>query len=237
MDWGAWTQSVNGQAVDVEGSLGAQCYGLMKSYMNNVIGIPGEPSTQIGPYPGYAINVWNGYSQNGMSQYFDQVGSNAQAQTGDVAFWGWGSSIAPTSHVAIINRDLGNGNVEVWSQNSPQKYTTLQVLPKSGIVGYFRPKNAVPGVQLAGDFGDTGGGGILPGPGSLGTQDWWQNLFGGLFGAGLGSIVDPHIQQLFLRLFMPSTYIRIMAGIGSLVFLILGIVLIVKDYKRNSTNG
>ena len=91
--------------------------------------------------------------------------------------------------------------------------------------------------QLVGAFGDSGAGGILPGPDSAGSTDWWKNLFGGLFGQGLGSIVDPHIQQFFLRLFMPSTYIRIMSGIGAIIFLILGIVLIVKDYRKNSNES
>ena len=237
MDWGQWTQTVNGQTVDVEPGYGAQCYGLMKNYMNNVIGAPGEISTQYGPHPGFAINVFDGYGQNGLSQYFEKLGPDAQPQQGDVAFWEWGSQIAPESHVAVVNNDLG-GSLNVWSQNSPQGYTTLQALPKAGLAGYLRPLNGVSGTsdataQPAGAFGDSGGGGILPGPGSLGTPDWWNSLFGGLFGQGLKDIVNPQLQQLYVRLFMPSTYIRIMSGFLAIFFVVLCITLIVLDYRKN----
>ena len=145
MSWSDWTNSINGKAVDI-GPWGAQCYGLLQNYFNNLIGGQGQPSTQFGPDPGYAINVYDGYAQNGMAGYFTKLPANAKPQQGDVVFWEQGSSVAPESHVAIVNADYGGPDLQVWSQNSPQPYTILQDLPKAGIAGYLRPNVPIPGL-------------------------------------------------------------------------------------------
>ena len=243
MDWGQWTQQVNGQAVNVEDDLGPQCYGLLQNYATNVVGYPGTVSTQYGSHPGYAINAYEGFDQNGLSQYFKKLGPYDAPQRGDIAFWNWGSTVAPMSHVAIVENDQGSA-LNVWSQNSPQQYTTLQPLPKSGIAGYLRPLNGVAGSDGSTTVtpnsvrsSDNSGGSNPFDPFGLYTPNnpIWGSMQN-LFGAGLKSIVSPQLQTLYSHLFMPSTYIRILSGMAAFWLLILGVILIVLDYRKHSSN-
>lgn len=248
MSWSQWVDSVNGQAVD-PGPWGAQCYGLLQNYFNNVIGGQGQPSTQIGPDPGYAIDVYDGYDSNGMSQYFQKLGPDATPQQGDVAFWDWGSPIAPKSHVAVVNANAGS-DLNVYSQNSPQAYTTLQNLPKEGLAGYLRPTTPVQGVSpsstadfnpfdpfnMLGNIGNAGGqianSPLNPAQGIggavLGLQyiaDFFNRIDQFMFNGG--------VVKFLTTLMLPSTWIRIQAAFVGFILFVLGIVLIVVDYSKN----
>lgn len=216
-----WTQQVNGQAVDVEPGYGAQCYGLMKSYMNNVVGVPGEISTQYGPYPGFAINTFTGYQQAGLAPYFEQLGPGTQLQAGDVVFWPWGASNAPESHVAIAN-----GDGQFWSQNSPQKYTTLQGLESDNIAGVLRPLNQSGlGIVNSGNGTTSTDNSVNGQPVSDTTSQPPSNPVFGLLGLGF-------VQNLIAHLFMPSTWIRLLSGWLALVLFVLGIIFIILDYRK-----
>ena len=230
MDFSSWSASVSGKAVDVQEGLGAQCYGLMQNFANNVLGIPGM-------IPGnYAIDVFN--NPGPLSGAVTKLGPDAVPQTGDIAFWEMGSRTAPSSHVAVVNADAGS-NLNVYSQNSPQKYTTLQNLPKEGLAGYLRPnifiKVSDPTAQTAGldpnlqdQFNK-----------SLDKQTPFTQFVNGLLnlptkdatGVHSGAAGNDHLTNLFSNLFLPSTWIRVMAGIGGVILIILGIVFIILDYK------
>lgn len=224
MDFSSWANSVSGQAVDVQAGLGAQCYGLMQNFINNVLGVPGMiPGT-------YAIDVYN----NPGSLPVTKLGPDATPQPGDIAFWNWGSRIAPESHVAIVNADAGN-DLSVYSQNSPQKYTTLQNLPKEGIAGYLRPNqfdNGAPTSTIAPDATTASNSGVQ---GTNPAVDAISNWVLGLLSAtdAAGTTGAGHFQNFMTNLFLPSTYIRVISGFIGVGLIILGIVFIVMDYRGN----
>lgn len=219
-----WAQNVNGKAVNVEPGLGAQCYGLIQNYFTNVLGYTSPLSTQTGPHPGYAINVYDGANSIGIAPYVQKLPANIKPQQGDVAFWNWGSPLAPESHTAVVNKDAGN-NVQVYSQNSPQKFTTLQELPKAGIAGYLRPivhgnnNNNANVVTEASNIQPIANTSQTPADSPI--WGWVKDLIG------------PQLAGFFTTLFMPSTWIRVMAGIGGVVLVIIGVTLIIKDYGNH----
>jgi len=126
-----------------------QCFALWQDYAVNVCGAPASiSSTMNTSHPYYAIGVFDGYDVNGAAAYFQKLPATAAAQPGDVAFWSWGSPIAPSSHVAVVLADLVAA-LDLDSQNSPTPVTRHQVLPKLGLAGYFRPLAGGNGVTVA----------------------------------------------------------------------------------------
>ena len=219
MDFSSWANSVNGQAVDVQPGLGAQCFGLMQNYINNVLGVDGM-------IPGnYAIDVYN--NPGPVSGAVTKLGPDATPQAGDIAFWNMGSRTAPDSHVAVVNSDAGN-DLSVYSQNSPQKYTVLQNLPKEGLAGYLRPNQFSNGAPVGNSAPNATTAANIPSTGNPIT-DWVLGLLAANNGEQAG-----HLQNLMTNLFLPSTYIRVLSGIGGVLLIILGIVFIVIDLKKEA---
>lgn len=224
MDFSSWANSVNNQAVDVQPGLGAQCFGLMQSYINDVLGVPGM-------IPGnYAIDVYN--NPGPVAGAVTKLGPDATPQTGDIAFWQSGSRVAPDSHVAVVNADAGN-DLNVYSQNSPQKYTVLQNLPKEGLAGYLRPNQFNNGGPTASGPDattvDVGSGGTNN---ALDVINKW--ILGLLTGKDANGVPGAgHIQNFMTNLFLPSTYIRILSGIAGVTLIIMGIIFIIMDYRAS----
>lgn len=251
-----WIQQVNGQQVGA-----GQCWDLANSYLTNVLG-GNELSTQGGTHPGYAIGSFTGYSSNGMDQYFTKQNASSSAPPGSLAFWDWGTNFpnfqAPLSHVAIVLQDQGD-SLKVLSQNSPQGYAAIQTLPKEGLAGYLVP-NGVPMssgtdtsnvAELSSNTADST---VSP---SASWQNWFQspipgwaaNGFQGLFGpqglfpngqgwnaAGLATADLGLLDQILLKMFMPSTWIRLGAFIGAILLIGLGILFIILDFRKHSKN-
>lgn len=149
-EFDSWVARTEGTYVNVDGAYGAQCWDLWEAYCRDLVGVSGV-STQLSPNPGYASALWDGYSSNGASNYFDTVAGNATPVKGDVAIWQYGTGYYPYSHVAIVLADAGE-NLYVFSQNSSASLANnpypgqstgpsiKQYLPKSGIAGYLRPR-------------------------------------------------------------------------------------------------
>lgn len=221
-----WANSVNGKAIDVQAGYGAQCYGLIQNYFNNVLGYKDQLSTQTGPHPGYAIDVYDGATSIGLSPYVQKLPATATPQQGDVAFWNYGSALAPDSHTAVVNKDAGS-NLSVYSQNSPQQYTTLQNLPKAGLAGYLRPIH--PGSSNMTSTSESASYSTTPVSDAQSTS-WISSI--------IQSVVGPQVSSFLTNIFLPATWIRVVSGVGGVVLIILGLLLIGKDYRTHEdSNG
>lgn len=135
-----WLASVDGVAVEMDTSYGAQCWDLWSHYAVNMIGVDyWRTGTQAGggcgSHPGYTCGIWYGFDGSGLNQWFTPVGN---PQRGDVAIWDWGSPVGPNSHVAIVVEDRG-GSVLTMTQNPGAAH--YGNLSKAGILGYLRPDN------------------------------------------------------------------------------------------------
>ena len=134
-----WLNNVNGKAIEMDTSWGAQCWDLWSHYAVNMLGVTYfRTGTQAGSgcpqHPGYTCGIWKGFGQSGLNQWFTP--HNGTPQRGDVAIWDWGSPAGPNSHVAIVVEDRGS-NVYTMTQNpGPAHYANLS---KAGILGYLRP--------------------------------------------------------------------------------------------------
>ena len=141
MNFNEWVNSVDGQAIDIDGNWGAQCWDLWCHYAMNVFGASmWQASTDSGGnvhVSGYACGIWHGFGGN-LNWAFSPIGADQPAQRGDVAIWEYGSAVGPNSHVAIVLEDRG-GNVYCLTQNPGA--TRRANLSKDGILGYLRPDN------------------------------------------------------------------------------------------------
>jgi hypothetical protein len=121
-----WMNATNGKYIDFDGAYGAQCVDVFKFYNRDVVGGP----PVLGNGNGY-------YWQDVLLGKYTRLGPGVTPQFGDVACWGsyYGGVYG---HIALVVKDLGNGWMEVFSQNpSPAKY---QNLSKQGLQGFLRPK-------------------------------------------------------------------------------------------------
>lgn len=135
-----WLNSVNGVAVEMDSSWGAQCWDLWSHYAVNMLGVEYfRTGTNAGSggcpqHSGYTCGIWKGFGTSGLNRWFTP--HNGTPQRGDVAIWDWGSPCGPNSHVAIVVEDRG-GSVYCMTQNpGPAHYANLS---KGGILGYLRP--------------------------------------------------------------------------------------------------
>ena len=136
-----WLNSVNGVAIEMDSSWGAQCWDLWSHYAVNMIGATfWKTGTNAGggcpSHSGFTCGLWITFDRSGLGEWFTPV--QGPPQRGDVAIWDWGSPAGPNSHVAIVVEDRG-GNVYCMTQNpGAAHYANLS---KAGILGYLRPDN------------------------------------------------------------------------------------------------
>lgn len=139
--WDNWLASVDGRAIEMDSSWGAQCWDLWSHYAVNMIGATyWNTGTNAGggcpQHPGYTCGLWFGFDRSGLGQWFTP--HTGTPQRGDVAIWNWGSPAGPNSHVAMVVEDRG-GSILTMTQNPGAAH--YGVLSKAGILGYLRPDN------------------------------------------------------------------------------------------------
>jgi hypothetical protein len=140
MNFQEWLNSRNGRAIDMDGYYGAQCWDSWADFAVNVVGTPlrmtytgaGGGGTHR---PGYACEVYHQFERSGLNQWLTRLG-NVTAQRGDVAFWEYGYSATPYSHVAVVIEDRGN-SLLCMTQNPGANH--ISVITKAGLLGYLRP--------------------------------------------------------------------------------------------------
>lgn len=131
MNLNEWVRDVEGRVI---GS--GQCVGLAQDYSTRVA-LGGFLSTDTGPYPGYAGNMWtsniSGYTRKSKTEVM---------LPGWLPIWGKGP-FTPSTHVAVGLADAGIG-VLCMTQNPGA--AKQQVISKVALLGYLAPVK-----------GDTGG--------------------------------------------------------------------------------
>lgn len=128
-----WINANTNKYLDYDGKYGAQCVDLYNFYTSRFAG--GDP--MMGRV-GYAQDIFNNYD----SRAYNRLGSNVAGRMGDVAVFRVGAS-TPSSHVAIVVGDNGNGTLRVLHANAgPQGSAGNSIvsnISKSSLMGYLRP--------------------------------------------------------------------------------------------------
>lgn len=156
MNLSEWVADVEGRVI---GS--GQCVGLAQDYSTRVAG-GGFLSTDTGPYPGYAGNMWT----SNITGYVRKPASSIMLP-GWLPIWGK-SAFTPSTHVAVGLADAGVGILCMTQNPGAAKQ---QVIPKIGLLGYLAPANGNSGgsIHTAVDMEDIAGAagtvaGALTGP-------------------------------------------------------------------------
>lgn len=146
-----WIPRVQGRYINEDGAYGAQCWDLAANW-SKTLGLP-VISTIVGSgrWYGWAGNMVDAFPQTpAIAAAYELHGPGEAAQAGDIAVWGDSYWYYPKTHVAVVVRD--GGLLTCMSQNSTPAQagnpypndttgpTTLQALPKTGLIGYIRPR-------------------------------------------------------------------------------------------------
>lgn len=150
---GLWVPQVQGQYINVDGAAGAQCWDLA-AHWSKALGLPVISTWGTGRWPGWAGNMVDAFPQSpAIAAAYELIGPGEPAKGGDIAVWGDSYWYYPKTHVAVVVRD--GGLLTCMSQNStPSRAdnpyprdttgpTTLQSLPKAGLIGYIRPRTGL----------------------------------------------------------------------------------------------
>jgi hypothetical protein len=132
-----WVNDVDGRVIG-----DGQCVALCQDYSARVA-LGGFLSTDTGPYPGYAGNIWTSDIAG-----YTRAKSTAIAMPGWLAVWGK-SAFTPSTHIAVVLNDAGIG-VNCMTQNPGA--AQHMVIPKIGLLGYLVPGTNTGNMVLAGDI-------------------------------------------------------------------------------------
>ncbi|HEP1222819.1 TPA: lysin [Streptococcus pyogenes] len=138
----------NGNAYDIDGSLGAQCWDGYADYCK-YLGLPYANCTNTG----YARDIWEQRHKNGILNYFDEVET---MQAGDVAIFMVVAGVTPYSHVAIFDSDAGSGYGWFLGQNqggANGAYNLVKIPYSTTYPTAFRPKVFKNAVTVIGNIG------------------------------------------------------------------------------------
>lgn len=123
----------NNKYLDYDGRYGAQCVDLYNFYVTKFVG--GDP--MMGRV-GYAQDIWNNFD----SRVMGRVGANTSGRMGDVAIFRAGGG-TPSSHVAIVVGDNGDGTLRVLQSNATAQGSAgnsiISNISKNTLMGYLRP--------------------------------------------------------------------------------------------------
>ncbi|HEN2741857.1 GH25 family lysozyme [Streptococcus agalactiae] len=138
----------NGNAYDIDGSFGAQCWDGYADYCK-YLGLPYANCTNTG----YARDIWEQRHENGILNYFDEV---EVMQAGDVAIFMVVDGVTPYSHVAIFDSDAGGGYGWFLGQNqggANGAYNIVKIPYSATYPTAFRPKVFKNAVTVTGNIG------------------------------------------------------------------------------------
>jgi len=135
-----WT----GKGIDYDHAYGNQCFDVFHQYSKEVVG-----NGNIGYGSIKASDIYNNYSSNGVSQYYDRIPvGQGQPQPGDVIVYGGNTNNGDYGHVAVIT-EVNGSNYTVLQQNGnnpsgsayTQSYSLNDNKSSGPILGYLRPKS------------------------------------------------------------------------------------------------
>lgn len=179
MNLSEWVDDVEGRFIG-----DGQCVALAQDYSARVA-LGGFLSTDTGPYPGYAGNIWTSNIPG-----YTKAKPTAVMMPGWIPIWAK-SAFTPSTHVAIGLQDAGVGVLCMTQNPGP---AIRMVIPKIGLLGYLVPDKANSGnAVLAGDMVENYQTGVAA-VSSLSTlKDWvsdpgnWQRV--GLYALGFLMLV------------------------------------------------
>lgn len=108
-----------------------QCTAVPHSLQRDVLGIP--------IVYGNAVDVWS----NAPDKDYEKIPVNGVAKPGDIVVWGQNREIGTTEvgHIAVIEKELGNGVFQSIDQNWPTgAWTQRCIHSRVGVIGFLRPK-------------------------------------------------------------------------------------------------
>ena len=160
-----WIPTVQGQYINMDGAYGAQCWDLAAHWCST-LGLPVINTGGAGRWPGWAGNMVDAFPQSqAIAAAWELVGPGQPGQGGDIVVWSDSYWYYPATHVAVLVRDPG-GQLLCMSQNSTPSTewnpypgestgpTTLQYLPRQGLLGFLRPRT---GINYSGTITPQGG--------------------------------------------------------------------------------
>ena len=128
-----WINANNNKYLDYDGRYGAQCVDLYNFYTSRFAG--GDP--MMGRV-NYAQDIFNNYD----ARAYKRLGGNVSGRMGDVAVFRMGGG-TPSSHVAIVVGDNGDGTLRVLQSNAGPRGSAgnsiISNISKSTLMGYLRP--------------------------------------------------------------------------------------------------
>jgi len=158
---GVWIPQVQGFYINedwepVTEGYGAQCWDLA-AHWSKFLGLPViNTGGDGGRWPGWAGNMVDCFPQTAeIAAAYELIGPDQPGEPGDIPVWGDSYDWYPKTHVAVLVRDTRNGWLTCMSQNSTPSRgdnpypnwstgpTTLQTLPKAGLIGFIRPRTGI----------------------------------------------------------------------------------------------
>ena len=158
---GVWIPQVQGKYINedwepVSQGFGAQCWDLAANWSKS-LGLPVINTGGVGRWPGWAGNMVDAFPQTpAIAAAYELVGPNRPGLPGDIVVWDDSNPTwYPKTHVAVLVRDPGSGWLTCMSLNSTPSRgdnpypnwstgpTTLQTLPKAGLIGFIRPRTGI----------------------------------------------------------------------------------------------
>lgn len=146
-----WIPRVQGQYINMDNAYGAQCWDLAAHWSTN-LGLPVINTGGPGRWPGWAGNMVDAFPQSpAIAAAYELIGPSGSGQPGDIVVWDDSYYYYPSTHVAVLVRDTGS-YLTCMSQNSTPSTasnpypgqstgpTTLQQLPRRGLLGFIRPR-------------------------------------------------------------------------------------------------
>jgi hypothetical protein len=153
-----WVPQVQGQYINMDWNptnkgFGAQCWDLA-AHWSAFLGLPIINTGGNGRWPGWAGNMVDAFPQTpAIAAAYTLHGPGETGQPGDITVWGDSYWWYPATHVAVLYADKGTW-LTCMSQNStPSRAdnpypgdssgpTTIQSLPREGLIGFIRPNLA-----------------------------------------------------------------------------------------------
>lgn len=131
-DLGNWITQNNNKYIDWDGWYGAQCVDLYNKYTATFVG---GQNIMVG----YADELFYKYDTKAYTRF---AGNQTKGFAGDVAIFGRGPG-TPSSHVAIVVGDNGNGTLRVLQSNATSAGSAgnsiISNISKATLMGYLRP--------------------------------------------------------------------------------------------------
>lgn len=131
-----WRKAVIGNAYDMDGSFGYQCYDLANEFWKNATGRYVVSATKDGGKKGCASGIWGARQQNNSGNEFILITDIKQLKKGDIVI----TNNSKCGHVCFMDEDYNSGKyLKVLGQNQGGSGGKLPKAKVNVIDWAFRP--------------------------------------------------------------------------------------------------